>query len=69
VVDGIYEKIKKLDQEEAYPQIHINGMGLANIYLRLKLFYENDFRFDIENHGGPGDGSSVIIGGRMDHEK
>ena len=63
---SIYQKIQKLDNESEYPQITINGMGVANIYLRLKLFYDNYFIFRIEH---PEQGASILIGGKMNYEE
>lgn len=43
------------------PDLQINGMGLKNIYFRLKLLYQNDTFFELQNHGEKG--VSVTIGG------
>lgn len=61
-VAAVYEKINRLDTETEYPQMSINGMGLVNIYLRLKLFYNNRFVFRIEK---PDRGAAIIIGGEL----
>lgn len=61
-LDAIQEKIDLLDRQKEYPQLSISGMGMANIYLRLKLFYANHFIFDIKNENA---GSLVRIGGKI----
>lgn len=60
-LDNIQTKIDFLDHLKEYPQLSINGMGLANIYLRLKLFYTEHFIFEIQNETA---GSLVRIGGK-----
>lgn len=62
-LDSIQEKIDFLNFHKEYPQLSINGMGMANIYLRLKLFYANHFIFHIQNETA---GSLVRIGGKLD---
>ncbi|WP_159438818.1 cache domain-containing sensor histidine kinase [Alkalispirochaeta americana] len=37
------------------------GMGLLNTYMRLRLFYHDDFTFHVNNN--PGGGATVTIGG------
>ena len=41
----------------------LDGMGLLNIYLRMRFFYKNDLTFHIENL--PEEGAEVIIGGLL----
>ncbi|MDD3402763.1 MAG: histidine kinase [Hespellia sp.] len=62
-LNSFHENIEALNAEINYPQLSINGMGLANIYLRLKLFYADDFIFDIKNDTV---GSIIKIGGKLD---
>ncbi|MGZ4159923.1 MAG: sensor histidine kinase [Neobacillus sp.] len=45
------------------PDLQINGMGLKNIYIRLKLMYQKDTFFKIQNNGNTG--VSVSIGGKL----
>ncbi len=45
----IHERIDRLNQEKEHPTMSIGGLGLANIYLRLKLYYNNQFLFQLEN--------------------
>ena len=60
-LDHIWQTIARLNAQKEYPQLSINGMGMANIYLRLKLFYVNRFYFDIQNETS---GCLVKIGGK-----
>lgn len=62
ILDQIQEKIDYLNRQKEYPQLSINGMGMANIYLRLKLFYTDRFLFEITNEAS---GSLVRIGGKL----
>jgi len=41
----------------------LGGMGLINILVRLKLFYQDDFIFDIQN--GNYSSTQITIGGRI----
>ena len=63
-LDDINSKIEQLDNSSDYQHLDLSGMGLANIYLRLKFYYPSDFIFHIENI----DGGSVITIGGMIHE-
>lgn len=62
---SIFDKIEKLNSNTGYPQIMIDGMGMANIYLRLKLFYGEDFVFEIDT---PKQGATVLIGGKQKND-
>lgn len=64
-IEKIYEKIENLETQKDYTHIDVRNMGIANIYLRLKLFYESNFTFEIKN---PDTGSSVKIGGSLRHD-
>jgi len=60
----INKKIKDIDQSGLLPSLEIEGMGLLNIYIRLKLVYKNGMTFKItENQLG---GTIIIIGGSVD---
>jgi two-component system, sensor histidine kinase YesM len=45
------------------PELKLNGMGLANIFIRLKLLYGKDAIFELYNH--PDGGAIVKIGGTI----
>lgn len=47
--------------------LNVGGLGLANIYIRLKLLYGDKAVFDIRNH--PDGGVAVSIGGDSGMEK
>lgn len=67
-LDEIDEKIRHFNLDTENPVLSINGMGLVNIYLRLKLYYNDKFYFKLENKTGnpaePG-GVSITIGGKL----
>lgn len=54
-------KIKEIDKTNVLPLLQLNGMGLLNIYIRMKLMYGNETIFRIVN----GRGATVIIGGTL----
>lgn len=60
----IREKMQEIDRTDTLPSLEINGMGLLNIYIRLKLLYHNKHYMRIENtiYGG----AMVTIGGSID---
>ena len=57
------EKIRNIEVLGNIPQLALDGMGLLNIYLRMRFFYKNDLTFHIENL--PEEGAEVIIGGLL----
>jgi two-component system, sensor histidine kinase YesM len=60
------EKLKTITSSEALPGLKLDGMGLKNIYLRLKLMYGDKAVFRLENK--PGGGAAVTIGGPISNE-
>lgn len=68
----IQDRIANMNPEQQNPVLSINGMGLVNIYLRLKLYYNSQFTFQLENKI-PSDtisgGVSITIGGKLDETK
>ena len=64
-LDSVNEKIKGFDTATSHPILSIDGMGLANIYLRLRLYYTEHFTFQLENtiEEGTVTGASITIGG------
>lgn len=57
------KKILEIDNAKNLPALEINGMGLLNIYIRIKLFYKDHHIFRLENL--PTGGALVIIGGTL----
>lgn len=57
----LYGKIREIDETNAVPMLKLDGMGLLNIYIRMKLTFGADAVFRIENR--PGEGATVVIGG------
>ena len=64
-IESVNEKIRGFDTANAHPVLSIDGMGLANIYLRLHLYYTESFTFKLENieKEGTVTGASITIGG------
>lgn len=58
-----YEKVNEMEQLNVLPALKLHGMGLLNIYTRLKLHYGNLMYFDIRN--SPDLGAKVTIGGPL----
>lgn len=58
---NIKSKISEIDSTGLLPSLEIKGMGLLNIYLRLKILYGSDVTFKIKNIDGGG--ASITIGG------
>ncbi|MFV0504102.1 MAG: sensor histidine kinase [Lachnospirales bacterium] len=70
-LNDIKAKISDLDENKDNLSIDLSGLGLANIYLRLKLYYSNNFIFDIKNIDLQNliCGASIKIGGLYKNEK
>lgn len=64
-------RIAQIDPDRENPILSINGMGLVNIYLRMKLYYKDNFSFEIENQtdGAFITGAAVTIGGTLDENR
>jgi sensor histidine kinase YesM len=63
-LEDLKEKIKLIDQTGLLPELELHGLGLLNIYIRLKLLGEGRFTFSAGNHEGGG--AIVSIGGEPD---
>lgn len=51
---------KLVDENNGIPELHIDGLGIVNVYARWKIFAKDDIIFDIHNTD---DGhASVIVG-------
>ncbi|HZG87841.1 sensor histidine kinase [Paenibacillus sp.] len=55
------ERMDEVDRTNVIPTLELNGMGLLNIYIRLKLLYGADTLFEASNRAGGG--ASIRIGG------
>lgn len=67
----VKDRIARLDPENKSPDLHINGMGLVNIFLRLKIYYTEQFIFELGNQMEDTDmpGASIIIGGMLNETR
>ena len=59
----INQKITVINQNGLLPSLEIEGMGLLNIYIRLKLVYNKEMIFEITEN--PLGGTIIIIGGSL----
>ncbi len=61
VIKNFWDKVEEFDKIERTPDLKLEGMGLLNIYIRLKLTYGSNmiFRINDKTNGG----AVVIIGG------
>ena len=57
------QKINDIDQTGLLPSLEIEGMGLLNTYMRLKLTYGNSTIFKIINNAS--EGTTISIGGSI----
>ncbi len=60
-IASIHRKIREINENGLLPSLELDGMGLLNIYTRLKLIYKEQMLFQISN---PDEGGAIItIGG------
>jgi len=64
IIDEIQSKIQTINSTHLLPNLELNGMGLINIYIRLKQLYNVPPIFDIRNLEN--EGCEVIIGGLLE---
>ena len=60
-ISDIEAKIRQIDESGLLPSLEIKGMGLMNIYIRLKILHSNNITFKLENLNEGG--ASITIGG------
>lgn len=63
-LERLYASIGETDRTNAIPALKLDGMGLLNTYIRLKLYYGASAVFRIDNREGGG--AVVTIGGRIE---
>lgn len=62
-IKKIYDKTAYINENDVLPKLEINGMGLMNIYIRLKTLYHGNHIFRIDNNELGG--ANVTIGGEL----
>jgi two-component system, sensor histidine kinase YesM len=62
-LSNIKEKINVITDMGIFPDLELNGMGLMNVLIRLKLLYKNKYIFNIENQDPHG---AIITIGAFD---
>lgn len=60
ILNLLKEKMSLIDLKNILPNLNLEGMGLMNIYIRLKILYGDDLVFTIEN--GMNGGSRITFG-------
>lgn len=58
-----YEQVTDIERNGALPALRLHGMGLLNVYIRLKLHFGGHMHFEIRNL--PDRGAVVAIGGPL----
>ena len=58
-----YAQVEDIERSGVLPALRLHGMGLLNVYIRLKLHYGNRMMFEIRNL--PERGAVVAIGGPL----
>ena len=66
-LEALRDKIEQINQTGVLPDLELNGMGLMNICIRLKLLYQGRHIFKLDNAGEDG-GAVVTIGGWLEDE-
>ncbi|WP_255570347.1 sensor histidine kinase [Cohnella sp. CFH 77786] len=59
----LFEQIKEIEDSNVLPALRLQGMGLLNVYIRLKLHYGPQMVFDVRNL--PDRGAVVTVGGPL----
>lgn len=62
-----YAEVREIERNNVLPSLKLHGMGLLNIYIRLKLHYNNQMLFKIRNL--PDRGAIVTIGGPLSSKR
>ncbi len=63
MIRGITHKIAKIKETDLLPNLELQGMGLMNIFIRLRLLYKNECIFEFGNRKQGG--AFVRIGGKL----
>ena len=63
MVKSITQKITKIKQTDLLPNLELQGMGLMNIFIRLRLLYKDECIFEFGNRKQGG--AFVRIGGKL----
>lgn len=58
--ETLYQKIAQVDQSGILPELKIDGMGLLNVYIRLRLLYSHHTIFEIKPI--PKGGTAITLG-------
>ncbi|MBW7455959.1 sensor histidine kinase [Paenibacillus sepulcri] len=62
-LNSLNGRIREINETHVIPVLQLDGMGLLNIYIRMKLTYGGDMLFRIDNR--PRAGATIIIGGTL----
>ncbi|RUS45686.1 sensor histidine kinase [Cohnella sp. AR92] len=62
-ITRFYSQVDDIERNGALPALRLHGMGLLNVFIRLKLHYGSEMLFEIRNL--PERGAIVVIGGPL----
>ena len=62
-IKAIRETIGEIDRNGLLPSLELEGMGMLNIYIRLKMSYKDQMIFEIESNASGG--AAITIGGSV----
>lgn len=66
-IANIQRQMREIDEHGLLPSLELDGMGLLNIYIRLKLVYQERMLFQIAS---PEEGGAIItIGGILENKE
>lgn len=63
MLQSINERIDEIEEKGLLPSLELEGMGLLNIYIRLKLSYKNQMIFQIGDNIN--EGTVITVGGSI----
>lgn len=61
--ENFYKKIRNIENDRTIPGLELGGMGMVNVYMRLKFQYDKDMVFDISDQEQQG--ANITIGGKI----
>jgi two-component system, sensor histidine kinase YesM len=63
IIKNVTHKIMEIKKTDLLPSLELHGMGLMNVYIRLRLLYKDDCIFEFGNRAQGG--AFVRIGGKI----
>ncbi len=69
ILRNIQNKINNIDVNNSIPDLEPNGMGIINVYIRLKIYYKSKLHFQIGNQSEGGAYIQIKVKYRGNNEK